>query len=66
MKVKEFLAMAFATIAVVVWGPAPVAVAAQGAAAITGVVSSQVEGHMEGVVVNARREGANFTVSSGQ
>jgi virginiamycin B lyase len=63
MKVKEFLAVVVATIAVVVWGPAPHEVAAQGAAALTGVVSSQAEGHMEGVVVSARREGANFTVS---
>src|SRR5450631_2858039 len=31
--------------------------------ALQGVVSSQQEGHMEGVVVSARREGANFTVS---
>jgi streptogramin lyase len=33
------------------------------AAALTGIVSSKEEGKMEGVVVNARREGANFTVS---
>ncbi len=32
-------------------------------AALSGVVSSQQEGLMEGVVVNARRDGANFTVS---
>lgn len=31
--------------------------------ALDGVVSSQEEGQMEGVVVNARRDGANFTVS---
>jgi len=31
--------------------------------ALTGVVSSQQEGIMEGVVVSARRDGANFTVS---
>ncbi len=36
---------------------------AQGAAALTGVVSSQDEGKMEGVVVTARRDGANFDVS---
>jgi len=33
------------------------------AAALSGVVSSPAEGAMEGVVVNARRDGANFTVS---
>ena len=31
--------------------------------ALTGVVSSSDEGNMEGVVVSARRDGANFTVS---
>jgi virginiamycin B lyase len=36
---------------------------AQGAMALSGVVSSQEEGTMEGVLVNARREGANFTVT---
>ena len=38
-------------------------VAAQDAAALTGVVTSQAEGQMEGVVVSARRDGAIFTVS---
>src|SRR5262249_48052131 len=38
-------------------------VAAQGGAALTGVVSSQDDGKMEGVVVSARRDGMNFTVS---
>src|SRR5262245_50442661 len=32
-------------------------------AALTGIVSSKEEGKMEGVVVNARRHGATFTVS---
>src|SRR5262245_39532031 len=36
---------------------------AQSGTALTGVVSSKEEGKMEGVVVNARREGATFTVS---
>lgn len=36
---------------------------AQGAAALSGVVSSQEEGAMEGVVVSARGEGANHTIS---
>src|ERR1700719_3371000 len=31
--------------------------------ALSGIVSSQQEGLMEGVVVSARRDGANFTVS---
>jgi len=44
---------------------APSRLEAQAAApaAISGVVSSQEEGKMEGVLVTARREGANFTVS---
>jgi streptogramin lyase len=42
------------------WGPI---VAADGPAALEGTVSSSDEGKMEGVVVTARREGANFTVS---
>jgi streptogramin lyase len=38
-------------------------VIAQNATALTGLVSSEAEGKMEGVVVSARRDGANFTVS---
>ena len=63
MKAKGFLAVAVATIALVALRTAPDEAAAQGAAALTGVVSSQEEGTMEGVVVSARREGANFTGS---
>src|SRR5262245_1339211 len=37
--------------------------AAQGGAALTGAITSQEEGKMEGVVVSARGEGMNFTVS---
>ena len=63
MKVKGFLAVAVATIALVGLRTALDEVAAQGAAALTGVVSSQEEGNMEGVVVSARRDRANSTVS---
>jgi len=38
-------------------------VGGQGAAALTGVVSSQAEGTLEGVVVSARRTGSTLTVS---
>src|SRR6266851_8010125 len=40
-------------------------VVAQGsaAAALLGIVSSQEEGNMEGVLVSARQDGANFTVT---
>src|SRR5207253_5988409 len=37
--------------------------AAQTSAALTGVVSSQAEGPMEGVVVSAKRAGSTMTVS---
>lgn len=44
--------------------PTPARLAAQeGGTALNGVVSSQEEGKMEGVVVTARRDGANFSVS---
>jgi virginiamycin B lyase len=36
---------------------------AQGSAALTGVVTSQAEGKMEGVLVTARRDGAKFDVT---
>ena len=38
-------------------------VGAQGAVALSGTVSSQAEGKMEGVLVTARREGANYDVT---
>ena len=42
---------------------APTALRAQGGSALTGVVRSEAEGVMEGVVVTARRDGATFDVS---
>ena len=48
-------------VAVVAWSTR--GLPAQGGLAVTGVVTSVEEGTMEGVVVNARRDGANFTVS---
>src|SRR5690242_15889284 len=36
---------------------------AQSGAALTGVVSSQEEGNMEGVLVNAKKEGSTITVT---
>jgi streptogramin lyase len=44
-------------------GSRGLAAPAEGDLALTGLVSSKEEGKMEGVVVNARRDGANFTVS---
>jgi virginiamycin B lyase len=62
---KRSLAFALGTIAVGVLGLAPPDITAQASdpVALSGVVSSQQEGLMEGVVVSARRDGANFTVS---
>src|SRR5262245_58375540 len=38
-------------------------VLAQSAAALTGTVSSQEEGNMEGVLVNAKKEGSTITIT---
>jgi streptogramin lyase len=46
-----------------VQGSSSLAAPAEGELAQTGTVGSREEGKMEGVVVNAHREGANFTVS---
>ena len=62
---KLFLNIALVTFLVGVLSSAPPDLIAQAAdpVALSGVVSSQEEGLMEGVVVSARRDGANFTVS---
>ena len=46
-----------------IWATPDLIAQASGSVALRGVVSSQQEGPMEGVVVSARRDGANFTVS---
>ena len=62
---RRFLILALGCIAIGALGSATPELRAQGSdsAALSGVVSSQQEGFMEGVVVSARRDGANFTVS---
>jgi virginiamycin B lyase len=62
---KLFLAIALGSIAVGAtrWSPSELIAQTSGSVALSGVVSSQQEGLMEGVVVSARRDGANFTVS---
>ena len=57
------LAAVAAAVAVVASLTALPTISAQGTIALSGGVSSQSEGRMEGVVVTARREGANFDVS---
>jgi streptogramin lyase len=62
---KLFLTIALGSIVVGALSGAPPDLIAQASdpVALAGVVSSQQEGLMEGVVVSARRDGANFTVS---
>jgi len=52
-----------AAVSLAVLGPRQVGLTAAEAAALTGTVKSAQEGAMEGVVVSARRAGANFYVS---
>jgi virginiamycin B lyase len=65
MRARILLTIAAAAMAIGIVGSVSRDLGAQssGAAALTGVVRSPEEGAMEGVVVNARRQGANFTVS---
>ena len=62
---KRFLTIAIGALIVgaMSWFPAHAPAQAFSPAALQGVVTSQQEGRMEGVVVSARRGGANFTVS---
>src|SRR5579872_2664972 len=62
---KLCLTFTLASVLAGVLSLAPMKLLAQSSdpAALAGVVSSQEEGRMEGVVVSARRAGANFTVS---
>ena len=62
MRAKH-LAMATTVVALALWGARAIDLDAQGSQALTGVVSSQEEGTMEGVLVTTRGEGANFTVT---
>src|SRR6478672_6472569 len=65
MRPRTLLIVAATALAVgiIVSAPGDLRAQASGPAALGGVVSSQEEGPMEGVVVNARRDGGNFTVS---
>ena len=60
MRVRNFLILAMA---VVLTGPAFITLQAQSGVAINGVVNSQQEGNMEGVLVTVRGEGSNHTVT---
>ena len=63
MRLKTGVVAVAAIVIATLFGMAPVRLGAQGGAALSGVVSSDKEGKMEGVVVSARREGANVTIS---
>ena len=65
MRARQFLAVAVVTLTVATVGPLPAHLAAKGtgAAALQGMVRSPEEGKMEGVLVTARRDGANFTTT---
>lgn len=63
MRVKTGVLAAVAVVLVTMFAMAPARLGAQSGAALSGVVSSEKEGKMEGVVVSARREGSNMTVS---
>src|SRR6266581_4439093 len=62
MRAKLMLTLA-ATAAAMVFPPVIDAVRAEGQAALTGIVSSEAEGTMEGVVVTARRAKSIVQVS---
>jgi len=57
------IALGSVVIGAMSWAPPDLIAQASGSVALKGVVSSQQEGLMEGVVVSARREGAHSTVS---
>ena len=61
--VKRIALCCVAVAALVGTGMGPTVAGAQSETALTGVVSSAEEGMMEGVVVTARRDDANFDVS---
>ena len=63
MPLKHGLIVAGVAVLGALFYAAPARLDAQGGVALSGVVSSDKEGKMEGVVVSARREGANYTIS---
>ena len=62
MRAKQ-LAMVTTVVALALWGARAIDLDAQSSEALTGFVSSQEEGAMEGVLVTARGEGSNHTVT---
>lgn len=62
-KARRFPAVAGIAAMTALLTTVPARLNAQGGSALTGEVSSQAEGKMEGVVVSARKDGGNMTVS---
>jgi virginiamycin B lyase len=58
---RLWMALALVCVAAIIGGLARLS--AQGGVALSGVANSQEEGNMEGVLVTARRDGANFDVT---
>ena len=63
-KLFRTIVLASLIVGVMIWTSPDLLAQDSGSAGLSGVVSSPQEGLMEGVVVNARRDGANFTVAS--
>jgi len=62
-KLFRTIILASLILGALIWASPDLLAQDSGSVALSGVVSSPQEGLMEGVVVNARRDGANFTVS---
>ena len=62
-KLFRSITLASLIVGAMLWASPDLLAQDSGSVALSGVVSSSKEGLMEGVVVNARRDGANFTVS---
>ena len=62
MRIRDVLASAGLTL-VLLAGPGCLPAQAQAPIALTGQVTSAEEGAMEGVLVNAKKNGANITVT---
>jgi virginiamycin B lyase len=63
MRTSRLVPILMAGSAVILFQPLPQAVAAQNSTALTGQVTSEAEGAMEGVVVSAKKAGSTVTVS---
>src|SRR6266436_2881014 len=63
MRTSRLVPVLMAGSAVILFQPLPQAVAAQNSAALTGQVTPEAEGAMEGVVVSAKKVGSTVTVS---